>query len=94
MDKFTITATCTILVATLLIPSPILYPVVSWAELITGTEGNDDLEGTDSNDEILGLDGNDRISGMGSADNIDTGNGNNQIFGGDGNDQDSSIRWE
>ncbi|MGB8160650.1 MAG: hypothetical protein WCE93_10945 [Nitrososphaeraceae archaeon] len=75
MDKITITATCTIFVATLLLLSPILYPVVSLAELITGTNGNDDLVGTDSNDEISGLDGNDRISGMGSADNIDTGNG-------------------
>jgi Ca2+-binding RTX toxin-like protein len=83
IDKITITATCTILVTTLLLLSPILYPVVSLAELITGTNGNDNLVGTDSDDEISGLDGNDRISGMGSADNIDTGNGNNQIYGGD-----------
>ncbi|MGA9942120.1 MAG: hypothetical protein WBP88_09000, partial [Nitrososphaeraceae archaeon] len=64
MNKLTITATSIFLIGTLLMLSPILYPIPSWAELITGTDGNDDLVGTNGDDQISGLDGNDRISGM------------------------------
>ena len=64
MIHLTITVTSTFLIGTLLILSPVLYPVPSWAELITGTDGNDDLVGTNGDDQISGLDGNDRISGL------------------------------
>ena len=56
------------------------------AEVITGTEGPDDLSGTDEADQIDALGGDDVVAGLGGDDAISGGDGADQLRGGPGAD--------
>jgi Ca2+-binding RTX toxin-like protein len=55
-------------------------------EVITGTNGSNNIIGTTGNDTIDGLSGNDTIRGGAGNDSIDGGSGQDNLFGDDGND--------
>ena len=55
-------------------------------EIITGTEGNNNLNGTNGADTIYGLGGRDSIRGNAGNDYIDGGSGDDFLYGGDGDD--------
>jgi hypothetical protein len=61
--------------------------VVSAAEPIVGSGGDDSLIGTESDDEIYGDDGDDRIQGRDGDDILIGGRGTDILFGGAGSDQ-------
>ena len=61
-------------------------PASTYAHIINGTSGNDNLVGTNDNDLILGNGGNDTITGNGGDDCLLGGAGNDTINGGPGND--------
>ncbi len=56
-------------------------------DLITGTNGGNNLVGTAGEDHIFGHGGNDTINGAGGNDILDGGAGNDSLIGGAGNDE-------
>lgn len=55
-------------------------------DVITGTDGDDDLEGTPDDDQISGGDGNDTINGRGGDDEISGDAGDDDLLGAGGKD--------
>ncbi|MEM8837214.1 MAG: M10 family metallopeptidase C-terminal domain-containing protein [Pseudomonadota bacterium] len=59
---------------------------INIANVMIGSEGNDEILGTSEDDTILSLEGDDSVFGLGGHDFIDGGPGNDIIYGGDGSD--------
>jgi serralysin len=58
----------------------------SFADTLTGGNGNNKLEGMDGKDVLNGRDGNDRLFGGNGGDNLHGGDGNDKLIGGQGQD--------
>lgn len=59
----------------------------SFASVVNGTAGNDELAGAEGDDLILGHGGDDILNGMGGSDCVVGGEGNDAMWGGEGDDE-------
>ena len=67
---------CCVIVAYLTI-----YSLPSYADVITGTAGNDTLQGTIQSDELYGYEGDDQLNANSGHDYLEGGDGDDQLFG-------------